>query len=201
MPYPAQIDPATLGERALEVAEARGWEHWTLRDVAAALGVTANALYRHVGDRSGLAVAMGEAASRALHAALVPETREARSDPDEAVRSLARRFVAFAADRPDAYAAFIRAKPGPKHVAMEAWMALWDQVNACVRRALPEAGDAAAFALWAFLHGRVELAAGPARGAPIDAGLDQAVRALLAGYRAISPVASPLPEYARRDLR
>jgi AcrR family transcriptional regulator len=199
MPYPAQIDPQTLGERALEVAEAQGWDTWTLRDVAAALGVTANALYRHVGDRSGLAVAMGEAATEALHAALVTDAERNDEEPDAAVRSLAHRFVAFAAERPHAYAAFMRAKPPPEDPAMAAWMLLWDEVNACVRRAVPDAADAAAFALWALLHGRIELAAGPAYGAAIGAGLDQAVDAMLTGYRSISPVASPLPPHARRD--
>jgi hypothetical protein len=64
---------------------------------------------------------------------------------------------------------------------------------------VPDAADAAAFALWALLHGRIELAAGPAYGAATDTGLDEAVHALLTGYRAISPVASPLPAHARRD--
>lgn len=199
MPYPAQIDPETLGKRALEVAEERGWDAWTLRDVASALGVTANALYRHVGDRGGLAIAMGGAATEALHAALVAGEVRKKGDSDAAVRSLARRFVAFAGRRPHAYAAFMGAKPPPEDPAAAAWMQLWDEVNACVREAVPDAADAAAFALWALLHGRVELAAGPAHGAAIDAGLDEAVDALLRGFRSISPVASPLPPHARRD--
>jgi AcrR family transcriptional regulator len=197
MPYPAQINPHTLGLRALEVAEACGWDGWTLRSVAAALGVTANALYRHIGDRAGLAVAMGEAATRELHKTLAADSTARGAD--EAVRELARRFVAFAVARPHAYAAFMRAKPPPDDPAVATWILLWDDVNACVRRAVPEAADAAAFALWALLHGRIELAAGPAYGSGADAGLDDAVNALLRGYRAISPVTSPLPALVRRD--
>ncbi|MEM1031511.1 MAG: helix-turn-helix domain-containing protein [Myxococcota bacterium] len=197
MPFPARIDASALGEQALAVAEARGWDHWTLRDVAQALGVTPNALYRHVGDRAGLVVAMGEAATRALHAALAAGP-PLESDEDMVIR-MTLRMADFAKRRPHAYAAFMRAKPAPDDAAALAWLQLWDLVNATVRVAVPASGDAAAFALWALLVGRIELYFGPAAGAPLEAGLEASVRALMAGFRSVGPVMSPLPSYAQRD--
>ncbi|MCA9718443.1 MAG: helix-turn-helix transcriptional regulator, partial [Myxococcales bacterium] len=131
MPYPAQIDPKTLGERALAVAESRGWGAWTLRDVARALGVTANALYRHMGDRAGLEIAIGEAAVRALQASLrAPElSAGAGADADANVVALARRFLAFTAARPHAFTAFVSGKPSLERPAHQAWIGLWREVR------------------------------------------------------------------------
>lgn len=201
MPYPSRIDADELGARALAVAEAKGWEAWTLRDVAKELGVTANALYRHVGDRAGLVIAMGEAAARALSRSLRGRSsrRPAAGDPDAAAVAMALRYVRFAQRRPHAYAAFIRGKPPVGHPGQQAWIELWAGLHALVRASVPEGADAAGFALWALLHGRVELAQGPAHGAAIDAGLEDAVRALLEGFRAGSPVPSPLPPHVRLD--
>jgi AcrR family transcriptional regulator len=63
MPYPSHIDPAQIGPRALAVVEARGWDQWSLREVAGELGVSPNALYRYVDGRDGLVVAIGAAAA------------------------------------------------------------------------------------------------------------------------------------------
>ena len=199
MPYPAQIDPEELGARALAVAEAKGWEQWTLRDVARELGVTANALYRYVGDRAGLVMAMGEAATRQLGQSFRGARRVDTADAEAIVVQLARRYVRFAARRPHAYRAIIEGKPPPEHPARSTWMELWTLMHARVEAAVPGSGDAAAFTLWAFLHGRIELARGPGRLAAIDTGLDDAVRALLAGFRARSPVPSPLPPHVRSE--
>ena len=200
-PYPARIQAESLGAEALAVVERLGWDGWSLRQVAAELGVTANALYRHVDDRAGLVVAMGEAAAGELGTRLRRRTRAAQrkhpDEPDLAVIALARAFVDFAAKRPHAYDAFMAAKPQPDHPAYMAWAGLWLEVLKVVSVAVPASTDAAGFALWAFLHGRVELARGAAYRAPIDAGLDDAIRAMLTGFRETSPVASPLPE----DLR
>lgn len=201
-PFPSRIDPETLGATALAVAEREGWDRWTLRSIAEDFGVTPNALYRHVGDRAGLVVAMGEAAAQQLSALLRRRARASlrkHEDPELAVLAIARAFIEFAAKRPDAYAAFMHAKPELEHPAHAAWIELWAQVHAYVREAVPDAADAAGFALWAFLHGRVALARGAASRAAVDAGLEDAVRALLTGFRANSPVPSPLPDHVRMD--
>ena len=120
-------------------------------------------------------------------------------DIDLPIVVFAHRFVDFAHDNPERYAAFVNAKPGLDHQGIRAWIALWDEFNSIVRLAVPGAGDATAFALWAFLHGRIDIANGAAKLAAMDVGLEDAIRALLEGFRARSPVQSPLPDHARRD--
>jgi len=199
VPFPARIEPEALGPRALAVAEAKGWATWSLRDVARDLGVTPNALYRHVGDRAGLVVLMGEAAIRELQAALRLDHRQSNRSPDTDVLDMCRRFVRFAMERPHAFDALNQAKPAIEHPSHDAWVELWVDMRDIVKAQTPNAADAASFALWAFLLGRVELARGVASRASVEAGLEHAVTALLAGFRAISPVPSPLPPHVRRD--
>ncbi|MEM1024787.1 MAG: hypothetical protein AAGD10_03400 [Myxococcota bacterium] len=196
MPYPAQIDPRRLGLDALQVVEELEKNDWSLREVAGRLGVSPNALYRYVDDRAGLAILMGEAAARALMAS---GFRGVAGTGDEAVVRMSLNFIRFATRRPHAYFAFMNAKPELDHPSMVAWFELWAKVNELVRSAVPDSGDAAAFSLWALLHGRIELFRGAAYRAPVDAGLEDAVRALLEGYRQGGPHPSPLPPHARLD--
>lgn len=193
MPYPPQIDADRIGAVGLDVIEAAGWDAWSLRDVAKALGVTPNALYRHVDGRSGLLVEIGSHAARHLAKSVVgPEKPQ---DPTAAVVAVAERYVDFAVNRPHAYAAFTAAKPDIDNPAVEPWVALWVSVRSVVADAVPESPDAAAFALWALIHGRVSLANGPARMASASEGLAEAVRALIAGFSASGPVGSPVPSF------
>ncbi len=195
MPYPSQIDPETLGARALELVEERGWEDWSLRDVAAAVGVSPNALYRHVPGKQGLHVAIGIAAVRELHAAL-DEVVPSRSPAVTVVR-MTERYVRFAIERPAAYQAFMTAKPDEDDPGLVEWMRLWVRLHEAVGRAVPDSTDAAAFTLWAFVHGRVELARGAARLTDAASGLEDGVRAILAGFVSRGRVPSPLPEGLR----
>lgn len=197
MPYPAQIDPSTIGERALEIVEAQGWDGWSLRQVAESLGVSANALYRHVGNREGLHVEIAAAAARALAQAVGRRGLPREGAPR--VVAIARRYVHFGVRRPDAYRAFMEAKPALDHPRIGPWLELWSTIRDEVGRVVPSSADAAGFALWAFLHGRIQLALGPARAARADAGLDDAVRALLAGFESTGPVPSPLPPRVARS--
>ncbi|MEO1231506.1 MAG: helix-turn-helix domain-containing protein [Myxococcota bacterium] len=197
VPYPSHVDPSQLGALSLEVVEAKGFRQWSLREVAARVGVSPNALYRYVPDKETLLILTAEAAARALLAEL-SSTPELSGD-DDGVVELARRFVRFACSREEAHHAFCAAKPGLDHPSFLAWAELWAFVNGRVRAAVPASGDAAAFALWAFLQGRVELSRTTAYRAPADAGLEDAVRCLLEGFRRRGPISSPLPPHARLD--
>lgn len=188
MPYPARIDPEKLGQNALEVVEARGWDAWSLRDVARSLGVSVNALYRYVDDREDLVVAVGEAAAQALGARL----SEAKGEGEARLIDLAQRYVEFSVERPHAFSAFVHAKPPPDDGRIAAWYAVFREVRGEVEALLPDAMDAAMFAYWALVRGRAELARGPTKVAGPTDGLADAVRALLLGYRQLGTVASPL---------
>lgn len=194
MPYPSHIDPAQIGPRALAVVEARGWDQWSLREVAGELGVSPNALYRYVDGRDGLVVAVGAAAAWALHGALV----DVAAEGEDHLIGVAASYVRFAVERPHAFSAFVHAKPAPSDARVEPWLALWEHLLERFAQVLPENTNAACFAFWALIHGRAELARGPARHSTPTAGLADAVRALIAGYRTLGAVPDPVPPQLRR---
>ncbi len=191
MPYPAQIEPAEIGAVALAVVEKSGWDSWSLREVAAALSVTPNALYRHVDGRSGLHTAIAAAAASALRARLEAEPVQPTGIDDVVALSLA--YLDFAHQRPNAYQAFMTAKPAPSDPAADEWFAIWKMLVGRVGTIAPHAADALCFALWAYLHGRAELARTAARFAPFDAGVSDAVQALAEGFVRRGPSDSPIP--------
>jgi len=199
MVFPSRIDPTVIGERGLQVIEEQGWETWSLRDVAKNLGVTPNALYRYVDGKSGLLVEIGAAAARDL--AELMSNCPTSKDPRQSVLWICHQYLDFAFSRPHAYQAFMKSKPTPEHPAWKEWRNVWLQLYDSVAKCLPRAADAAGFALWAYLHGRAELAAGAARGATPKAGVEDAVLAMIAGFEAYSPVKSPLPEGIRTDTQ
>ncbi len=190
VPYPSKLDAEAIANAVLVVLERAGWSDWSLRDVAAELDVHPNALYRHVDGKAGLVIAGGAAAARRLATAIIIEPTE---DPDADVVVMGRSYVRFAIDRPGAYAAFVRAKPAHDHPSFIAWAELWAYVVATMGRAVPDAAEAAAFSMWAELHGRCDLTAGPASTMSPADGLEDAVGAILHGYRSLGRVASPVP--------
>lgn len=194
MPFPARIDADQLGAQALAAVEAAGWDSWSLRDVAAAVGVTPNALYRYVDGKAGLHVAIGAAAARELRSALTAVALPA--DPVEAAVALSLAYLSFALARPAAYQAVMTAKPDLDHPMVVQWTQLWRFLVERMAEAAPEAADAATFALWAFLHGRVEVSRGPAKVGPLEGAAD-AVRALVRGFQAAGSLPSPVPEALR----
>ena len=193
MPYPSHVDPAQIGPRALAVVEASGWDQWSLREIAGELGVSPNALYRYVDGRDGLVVAIGAAAAWALHAALT----DVEAEGEDHLIGMADAYVSFAVERPHAFAALVHAKPAPDDPRVEPWTALWHHLLEQFEQVVPQNGSAAGFAYWALVHGRAELARGPAHHAEPTAGLADAVRALIAGYRAIGTVPDPVPAELR----
>ncbi|MEN0068370.1 MAG: TetR/AcrR family transcriptional regulator [Myxococcota bacterium] len=195
MPYPQRIDADHLGANALAFVEERGWERWSLRELAASLGVSANALYRYVADREDLSLAIAEAAARALLA----EMRGARGEGLDRLIDMAMRYVTFSTQRPHAFSAFIQAKPPLDHPRVAVWRTLWHEVRDTVAEVVPDAIDAAGFAVWGLVHGRAELARGPARHAAPTEGLAQAIRALVEGFQGMGVVPSPLPPGIRLE--
>jgi len=159
--------PRALVASAVELISKKGPEAFTLREVAAAVGVTHGAAYRHFADKTALLAAVSEEGYRAL-ATRLGEV-EAREDPFTRLRALGREYVAFAVERP----AHIRVMHGPRlnedgrfpslEAAIEsAFMVLYTEIargqEAGVFRASPSARDLAV-GMWVTAHGYVELVA------------------------------------------
>ena len=195
MVYPSQIDPEVIGEVALGLVEAEGWDAFSLRGVAKALGVTPNALYRHIGDRNGLDIAVGAAAASALLETLRVKT-EGIEGVDLVIEA-AHAYVEFGTTRSDAYRSFIAGKPELDDPRVKDWLQPWRLIRNAVAPLVPLAAGATGIALFALLHGRVDLARGPLRAAAPTDGLNEAIYALIAGYESLGRVEGPRPRADR----
>jgi AcrR family transcriptional regulator len=88
---------------ALDLIAKRGPEALTLREVAAAVGVTHGAAYRHFADKEALLAAVAEEGYRGLAQKLASAASSAVTDPPARVRALGAAYVEFAMARPAHY--------------------------------------------------------------------------------------------------
>ena len=155
MPYPAKISAAEVQEAALKLLEAQGIEAVSMRSLAGALGVRASSLYRHIAHREALLALLSEDAALQLHEALVAAAAS-RQAGRPALEAVARAFVVFARTRSHLYA--LLHTPRPPEVGAGEGQRLWQFILGQVSCASGQPDDTAGtVALWAFLHGYVEL--------------------------------------------
>lgn len=102
--------PRALVEAAVAIIEREGPDAITLREVAAAVGVTHGAAYRHFEDKTELLAAVAEEGYRALTSRLLAASSSDPRGPRARLESLAGTYVAFAMDRPAHY----RVMSGPR---------------------------------------------------------------------------------------
>lgn len=91
-----------LVSAAVELIATRGPDAFTLREVAAAIGITHAAAYRHFADKQTLLAAVAEDGYRAL-AVHLARAGAPGADPRSRLRSIAAAYVEFAMDRPAHY--------------------------------------------------------------------------------------------------
>lgn len=185
MPYPAQVTREQIVERAAALIEAEGLDQLSLHGLAAAFGIKAPSLYRHVAGKHDLLRLVNERTVAALIAVL----REA-GEPDVATEArllaMARAYREFAHEYPATYqlafnTTVAEARPDP------AWLEqLVLPVQAVVADLVGEARSLAALrGLFALLHGFVtlELNGQFQRGGDLGAAFESSLRAYLAGWR------------------
>jgi AcrR family transcriptional regulator len=150
---------------------AEGYEHATMRRIAAEIGVSAAALYGHFPDKEAILRAIAEATFGELLVRL-EESQRGDDPPLDRLRAGLRAYVAFGLARPDEYRLVFltkmitprhRADPcaGPAIEAADRSFAILERgVAALMTQALPAApGEtlATAEAIWACLHGTTAL--------------------------------------------
>jgi AcrR family transcriptional regulator len=187
-------------DEALRQTAAHGIDGWSLREVAAAVGVSHTAPYHHFGDRTDLVRALGCEGLGLMDLRMAERQATTGDDPKEQLLAIGLAYITFAVDRPDYYAA-IGAMPalpasgaptdeaGPKPEAT--WQRLVEAVVACQRADRLPAGDPViiAVSLWSLVHGLAELwMAGPLRLLPhaADGLLPLAERVLRASVDSMS---------------
>lgn len=99
-----------LVKAAVEIIESQGLDALTLRETAAAVGVSHTAAYRHFEDKTALLAAIAEDGWHELTQALTYTLTEGALSPREQVRALAASYVEFALSRPSHY----RVMTGPR---------------------------------------------------------------------------------------
>lgn len=132
----AGLDADVVVRRAADIVDAEGTASLTLSRVAAALGVAAPSLYKHVGGLGDLTDRLALAATRAFGDALARSSRGLSSR--EALGSLAAAYRGFARERPGMYELAQRGGAGPEWE--QAASGLVDEIT----RALAGYGAAAA---------------------------------------------------------
>jgi AcrR family transcriptional regulator len=161
MPYPSKTDRQTILSAAVKELARRGIRDLSLRNLAASLELTPNALYRYFSDRSALEAALANESAQRLERAL----RKAAGgrEPVTAIRKMSSAYMKFAKDNRHLYEVMMSLH-APEHDAASLhslWAFTVEQVQ---RMAGPDRAAAASVALWAFLHGAVTLEAGQVLG-------------------------------------
>lgn len=88
---------------ALEIIAKKGPDAFTLREAAAAVGVTHGAAYRHFEDKEAILAAVAEEGYRQLTQKLAKVAAEPTDDPRARVRAHAAAYVEFALEHPAHY--------------------------------------------------------------------------------------------------
>lgn len=155
---------------AVEIVERKGPEGLTLREAAAAVGVTHAAAYRHFEDKTALLAAIAEEGWRALNQALTKTLMAEQREPREQVKALASSYVDFALSRPSHYRVMMgpRLNAGGRFPSLEAAIGdAWNFVIAAIDRGQrtgqfrsKERPRDLAIGMWVAAHGYVELVLG-----------------------------------------
>jgi AcrR family transcriptional regulator len=104
VPYPSQVDKETIVQQAQQMIEDEGLDHLSLSKLAAALGVKAPSLYRHVGNKLGLLRGVNLLTLEKLFAAMDQAQAETAVDTPEAqLLAILRAYRQFAHANPRAY--------------------------------------------------------------------------------------------------
>lgn len=183
-PYPAQVNREGIVDRARDIIETEGLARLTLQHLAAALGIQAPSLYRHVGGKTELLRAVNEITIQRLIEAVLAAA-DTPLPPRERVLRMADTYRTFAKAYPVTYSlAFSATSPDlrPDPAALQAMVlpvqALLGEV-AGNAHALP-----ALRGFMALLHGFVtlELAEQYQSGGDLTATFKQSVEMYVLGW-------------------
>jgi len=152
-------------EAAAELIETQGEAKVSLRTIAEQVGVTHRALYRHFPDRAALLAEVACGALETLHAEMQAVIRHADPEPETRMVAVIESYIDFALKRPATYrhaftAGFAKrsAHPGLAKVARALGRSFGALVEALpppdARQPRPKED---AIALWALLHGMIDL--------------------------------------------
>jgi AcrR family transcriptional regulator len=183
-PYPAQVDRETIINKARELIEADGLDQLSLSSLAAALGIKAPSLYKHVASKTELLRAVNTVTTQRLVGALRAAATD--DDPEKRFLGIARVYRDFAHTYPNTYAlAFANTQPEIRPDAQQLEQLALPLQAMMVPISGPGESLAALRGVWALIHGFVmlELSGQFQRGGDLSAAFNQAVQANLRGWQ------------------
>lgn len=180
MSYPKKLTREAILGAAITHIEQHGHDALSMRTLAAELGVTPNAMYRYFPSKTALEHGIADEAGRVLLESL--QATMQGCTPLEALPALARAYLNFARSYPSVYGVMMRfCRSGADEPASHA--RLWELAQQLLATVHPHADpDDLAMALWAYLHGLVELdRADLLDGKPMESVLNAGMAVFLAG--------------------
>jgi AcrR family transcriptional regulator len=151
---------------AVDLIAKKGPDAFTLREVAAAVGVTHAAAYRHFADKQALLAAVAEDGYRGLAQSLAKAARSSEADPRERLRLLGAAYVDFAMARQAHYRVMAGPRlnedgrfPSLEAAIADAFNAVLTEIERGQRAGVLREGSARdlAVAVWIAAHGYVDL--------------------------------------------
>lgn len=212
MVFPAKTNTEAIRRAAFTLLDREGEAGFSVRGVAAVLGIVPNALYHHYAGRDGLLAAVADEGARRMLAAvrrrvsaLEAAAGHAGPDPATTVRAVAEAYLAFARLHPAVYNVFMmwHATLEDREREPAAHDELWTTfVGIISPLAGAETAPVASVALWGFLHGMVGLERAGLLGGkkPLDAA-PFGLAAFLAGLHSASGGAVMPPSKPSRPPR
>jgi AcrR family transcriptional regulator len=186
MPYPAQTDRETIIQTARILIEQEGVEQLSLARLAAALGLKAPSLYRHVASKTALLQAVNTLTFQKLFEYYQTALAAGSSGPKVQLATILRAHRAFAWANPKTYIlAFTTSIPEQRaDETMLEQLALPIQAL-MAQLSGPEQSLAALRGALALVHGFVMLELNDQfkRGGNLDEAFEAAIRAYLMGWK------------------
>jgi AcrR family transcriptional regulator len=151
-------------DAAREVERELGADRLTMRTIAARVGVTATALYRHFKNKDELIGALRAEDAQTFQSYL--ERAMEHDRPGHRLAYSAWAYLDFALDHPELYRSFFIATPTTAierkmvgTVRVKTFAFLRDRIDDCMRAGVIPDGDASQIAIevWAHMHGHISL--------------------------------------------
>ena len=168
----------------------RGKRDFSLRDIARSVGVSHGALARHFETKEGLVAAIAEEGFRKFNVAL--EEAKVENDLKETFLKMGRAYFDFGYRHPEHYRMMLGDKiqnhqqyGGLLSESSRAFRQLIEIVAALQKAQIFRAGppETAAYAIWAAVHGAVNLAIEGHMREDLDTVVDELTQALFQGFR------------------
>ena len=183
-PYPAQVSRESIVHKARELIEAEGLDELSLNKLAAALGIRAPSLYKHVASKAELLREVNTITSRELVSAM-QEAIAAVDTPAAQAQAMAYAYRRFARAYPITYGLAYSnlapdQRPDPRELELlalslqETWAAICGPADALT----------ALRGAWALIHGYVTLELNDQfqRGGNLDDQFARAVQVYIDGW-------------------